>query len=108
MAVNENAVAGVTTKVSPRPVAESIARLTGLIAAKGMKTFAVIDQGGEVGVDVVLERRDFEGAGGVEVRPPIGEAGHERAVLEDDHIRRAEERVVEQIGHPDSPIGALS
>ena len=29
MAVNENAVAGVTTKVSPRPVAETVARLTG-------------------------------------------------------------------------------
>ncbi|SRR5258708_7135332 len=47
MAVNENAVAGLTTKVSPRSVAESIARLTSPIAAKGMKTFAVIDQGGE-------------------------------------------------------------
>ncbi len=47
MAVNENAVAGVTTKVSPRPVAETVARLTGLIAAKGMKTFAVIDQAAE-------------------------------------------------------------
>jgi uncharacterized protein (DUF302 family) len=47
MAVNENAQAGVTTKVSPRPVAETIARLTGMIAAKGMRTFAVIDQTAE-------------------------------------------------------------
>src|SRR5258706_991478 len=47
MAVNENAQAGVTTKVSPRPVAETVARLTGLIAAKEMKTFAVIDQAAE-------------------------------------------------------------
>jgi uncharacterized protein (DUF302 family) len=47
MAVDEDAVAGVTTKVSPRPVADTVTRLTGLIAAKGMKTFAVIDQAAE-------------------------------------------------------------
>jgi hypothetical protein len=43
VAVNENAVAGVSTKVSPRLVADTVTRLTGLIAARGMKTFAVID-----------------------------------------------------------------
>lgn len=37
-AVNEDAVARVTTVVSPRPVADTVARLTGLIAEKGMKT----------------------------------------------------------------------
>jgi uncharacterized protein (DUF302 family) len=34
----------VTTKVSPRPVAATVSRLTGILAAKGMKVFAVIDQ----------------------------------------------------------------
>lgn len=34
----------ITTKVSPRPVAGTVTRLTGLLAAKGMKVFAVIDQ----------------------------------------------------------------
>ncbi len=33
-----------TTKVSPRPVAATVSRLTGILAAKGMKVFAVIDQ----------------------------------------------------------------
>jgi uncharacterized protein (DUF302 family) len=37
----------VTTKVSPRSVAETVARLTGILSAKGMKTFAVIDQADE-------------------------------------------------------------
>ena len=34
----------VVTKISPRPVADTVARLTDLVAAKGMKLFAVIDQ----------------------------------------------------------------
>ena len=34
----------VTTKVSPRPVAATVSRLTGILSAKGMKVFAVIDQ----------------------------------------------------------------
>jgi uncharacterized protein (DUF302 family) len=34
----------VTTKLSPRPVAETVTRLTGILAAKGMKVFGVIDQ----------------------------------------------------------------
>jgi uncharacterized protein (DUF302 family) len=33
-----------TTKPSPRPVAATVARLTGILAAKGLKVFAVIDQ----------------------------------------------------------------
>ena len=37
--------AQVTTKLSPRPVAATVERLTGLLATKGMKVFAVIDQG---------------------------------------------------------------
>jgi uncharacterized protein (DUF302 family) len=35
---------GITTKRSPRSVPETIARLTDLIAAKGMKVFGTIDQ----------------------------------------------------------------
>jgi len=38
---------GVTTKLSPRPVAGTVSRLTDLIKAKGMKLFAVIDQRAE-------------------------------------------------------------
>jgi uncharacterized protein (DUF302 family) len=37
----------VVTKLSPRPVAGTVARLTGMIAAKGMKLFSVIDQSAE-------------------------------------------------------------
>ena len=38
---------GVVTKLSPLPVANTVTRLTDLIAAKGMKLFAVIDQSAE-------------------------------------------------------------
>jgi len=34
----------VVTKVSPRPVAATVSRLTEILAAKGMTVFAVIDQ----------------------------------------------------------------
>src|ERR1700691_5582118 len=37
----------VTTKVSPRSVTATVSRLTGIMAAKGMKVFAVIDQSAE-------------------------------------------------------------
>ncbi len=37
----------VVTKVSPRSVAATVSRLTGILAAKGMKVFAVIDQSEE-------------------------------------------------------------
>ena len=36
--------AGVVTKLSSRSVADTVSRLTEMIAAKGMKAFAVIDQ----------------------------------------------------------------
>jgi uncharacterized protein (DUF302 family) len=39
--------AEVTTKVSPRPVAATVSRLSELVASKGMKVFAVIDQAAE-------------------------------------------------------------
>jgi len=39
--------AGVVTKLSSRPVADTIARFTGLAAAKEIKLFAVIDQAAE-------------------------------------------------------------
>jgi len=44
MAQTEN---GIVTKLSPQAVAATVDRLTGLIAAKGMKLFAVIDQRAE-------------------------------------------------------------
>jgi uncharacterized protein (DUF302 family) len=37
----------ITTKVSPRPVSDTVSRLTGLLSANGMKVFAVIDQSAE-------------------------------------------------------------
>jgi uncharacterized protein (DUF302 family) len=36
--------AGVVTKLSPRSVADTVSRLTGMITAKGMTLFATIDQ----------------------------------------------------------------
>lgn len=38
---------GVLTKLGPRPVPDTVARLTAMIAAKGMRLFAVIDQAAE-------------------------------------------------------------
>jgi uncharacterized protein (DUF302 family) len=46
---------GVVTKLSPRPVADTTARLVGMLHAKGVKLFAVIDQGAaarEVGLQL--------------------------------------------------------
>ncbi len=37
----------IVTKLSPRPVAGTVSKLTGMISAKGMKLFAVIDQSAE-------------------------------------------------------------
>jgi uncharacterized protein (DUF302 family) len=37
----------VVTKTSPRSVTDTVSRLTDLVAAKGMKVFAVIDQAAE-------------------------------------------------------------
>jgi len=37
----------IVTKVSPRSVADTVSRLTGMLSAKGMKVFAVIDQSAE-------------------------------------------------------------
>jgi uncharacterized protein (DUF302 family) len=39
--------AGIVTKLSPLPVAGTVAKLTGLISAKGIKLFVVIDQSAE-------------------------------------------------------------
>jgi uncharacterized protein (DUF302 family) len=36
-----------TTKVSPRSVADTVSRLAGILSAKGLKVFAVIDQRAE-------------------------------------------------------------
>jgi uncharacterized protein (DUF302 family) len=46
-----------TTKISPRSVADTVARLESLAEGKGMKVFAVIDHSGEAG-QVGLELRD--------------------------------------------------
>jgi uncharacterized protein (DUF302 family) len=36
--------AGIVTKISPRPVADTVTRFTGILAAKGVRVFDVIDQ----------------------------------------------------------------
>ncbi len=38
---------GIVTKLGPRSVAGTVSRLTGMVSAKGMKLFAVIDQSAE-------------------------------------------------------------
>ncbi|HUL26639.1 MAG TPA: DUF302 domain-containing protein [Streptosporangiaceae bacterium] len=48
---------GVVTKLSPRPVADTVTRLTGILSAKGVKLFAVIDQSAEAR-QVGLQLRD--------------------------------------------------
>ena len=35
---------GIVTKISPRPVADTVTRFTGILAAKGVRVFDVIDQ----------------------------------------------------------------
>src|SRR5580693_7061951 len=48
-------MADVVTKLSPRPVAVTVARFTELLAGKGVKVFAVIDQAAaarEAGLDL--------------------------------------------------------
>jgi uncharacterized protein (DUF302 family) len=47
----------ITTKVSPRSVADTVSRLTGILSAKGLKVFAVIDQSAEAS-QVGLRLRD--------------------------------------------------
>src|SRR6266513_5150317 len=39
--------ADVVTKLSPHPVADTVSKLTGMISAKGIRLFAVIDQSAE-------------------------------------------------------------
>jgi len=36
--------AGIVTKISPRPVADTVTRFTGILAVKGVRVFDVIDQ----------------------------------------------------------------
>ena len=48
---------GVVTKLSPRPVAGTVARLVGILGARGVKLFTVIDQSAEAR-QVGLELRD--------------------------------------------------
>jgi len=48
MTDNDTAIeADVVTKLSQQSVADTVAKLTGMISAKGMKLFAVIDQAAE-------------------------------------------------------------
>jgi uncharacterized protein (DUF302 family) len=53
----EPGVEGVVTKVSPWSVADTVSRLLAIVAAKGMKVFAVFDHSGEA-ENVGLELRD--------------------------------------------------
>src|ERR1700737_4522999 len=51
--------AGVVTKMSPRSVTETVSRLSGVVAAKGLKVFTVIDHSGEAKA-VGLELRETQ------------------------------------------------
>lgn len=46
-ATRSSHVGGLVTKLSPRSVDDTVARLISLVEAKGMKVFAVIDHSGE-------------------------------------------------------------
>jgi uncharacterized protein (DUF302 family) len=48
---------GIVTKISPRSVADTVTRFTGMLGAKGVKVFAVIDQTAAAG-EAGLELRD--------------------------------------------------
>ena len=54
---HEGAGRGMVTKSSPRSVEDTVARLSELVAVKGMKLFAVIDHSGEA-TAAGLELRD--------------------------------------------------
>jgi|SRR5689334_10488671 len=47
----EDEAAGIVTKLSPRSVAETVSEFTGMISAKGIRLFAVIDQAAEARQD---------------------------------------------------------
>ncbi|HUA46052.1 MAG TPA: DUF302 domain-containing protein [Solirubrobacteraceae bacterium] len=47
VATPESATAEVVTKLSPWSVTDTVARLSAIVAAKGLKVFAVIDHSGE-------------------------------------------------------------
>ena len=53
----EGSHAPVVTKLSPRPVRETVARLTQIVADKGLKLFTVVDHSGEAEA-AGLELRD--------------------------------------------------
>lgn len=57
MPPTESATTDVVTKLSPRSVATTVARLSAIAAAKGLKVFAVVDHSGEAEA-VGLKLRD--------------------------------------------------
>ncbi len=57
MAAPEPATAGIVTKLSPWSVTDTVARLSAIVSAKGLKVFAVIDHSGEAEA-VGLKLRD--------------------------------------------------
>jgi uncharacterized protein (DUF302 family) len=54
---DQDSLPGTVTKVSPRSVADTVGRLSALVAARGMKLFAVVDHSGEAHA-AGLELRD--------------------------------------------------
>jgi uncharacterized protein (DUF302 family) len=57
VAGEDSPTTGVVTKLSPWSVADTVARLSAILAAKGLKVFAVVDHSGEAEA-VGLELRD--------------------------------------------------
>jgi len=73
----EPAIAGwieteITAKVSPRSVTDTVSRLTGILSARGLKVFAVIDQSAEAS-QVGLQLRETTAAAEVGL-PAVAEA----------------------------------
>ena len=79
MAIDEtrvdDATQGVVTKLSPWSLTDTMARLSAVVAARGMKVFAVIDHSGEA-EDVGLELRNTKLVvfGSPEAGTPVMEA----------------------------------
>jgi len=65
----------VVTKISPRTVSETVARLTGLLGEKGLKIFTVIDQSAEArAVDLSLRETVLVVFGSPEAGTPVMDA----------------------------------
>lgn len=111
----------VTTRLSPWSMAETVARLTAVVAARGMKVYAVIDHSGEAR-DLGLDLRETRLVifGSAQAAAPVIDAAPlaaldlplRVAVWEDGHVTRvsypAPEAVARRYGLDGDLADALS